>query len=436
MNALVSKHQTAFIPGRSIHENIMLMQMLIHKHELEKTPTGLLFIDFAHAYDYISQDFIIAILEAMNFPSRFINSFKLSMTEQTGQVIVNGDLTDKFDINNGGKQGDPLFPLIFIIACEGLYAMIENHADYTGIETPDPDFKFQHSGYADDTVIGIGNEYDAVAVETCLTIFEKASGQEVKPLKSFIMWLGPWRPWYRSVVNCSILPKGKTVRYLGVKIGTKVTQADHWADMLANIQTRQIDWQTRGCSIFGRTLIYNSCLAAKIWFVATQAPMTKAYQQKFQVRLNNYFRQSKKVTNIKLTTRELTKSMGGLGQLSTDKQLALLKAKWVVKALTNTDHPWSTYWRYNSYLLQRHLNLNCPPVVADYKWDKMKVSLAPRAPVFPFVAAAYKAWHSLGLKVIITEFNNLSTMPLFQNKWVTVRDPTASTSPTSIQPPN
>ena len=134
--------------------------------------------------------------------------------------------------------------------------------------------------------------------------------------------------------NCSILPKGKTVRYLGVKIGTKVTQADHWADMLANIQTRQIDWQTRGCSIFGRTLIYNSCLAAKIWFVATQAPMTKAYQQKFQVRLNNYFRQSKKVTNIKLATRELIKSMGGLGQLSTDKQLALLKAKWVVKVLT------------------------------------------------------------------------------------------------------
>ena len=30
--------------------------MLIHKHELEKTPAGLLFIDFAHAYDYISQD--------------------------------------------------------------------------------------------------------------------------------------------------------------------------------------------------------------------------------------------------------------------------------------------------------------------------------------------------------------------------------------------
>ena len=38
MDALVSKHQTAFIPGRSIHENIMLIQMLIHKHMTEKKP--------------------------------------------------------------------------------------------------------------------------------------------------------------------------------------------------------------------------------------------------------------------------------------------------------------------------------------------------------------------------------------------------------------
>ena len=164
--------------------------------------------------------------------------------------------------------------------------------------------------------------------------------------------------------------------------------------------------------------------------------LTKAYQHKFQVRLNNYFRQSKKVTNIKLSTRELIKSMGGLGQLSTEKQLALLKAKWVVKALTNTNHPWSCYWRYNSYLLQKHLKLNCPPIVANYKWEKMKINLSPKAPVFPFVTAAYKAWHSLGLKIVITDFNNLSAMPLYQNKWVTTNNPSTSSNPSSIYPAN
>ena len=82
------------------------------------------------------------------------------MTDQLGQVIVNGDLTAPFPILNGGKQGDPLFPLIFIIACEGLFAMLEHHPNYQGIPTPDRSRYFKNSGYADDTVLGIGAEQD------------------------------------------------------------------------------------------------------------------------------------------------------------------------------------------------------------------------------------------------------------------------------------
>ena len=436
MGSIVSKHQTAFIPGRTLHENIMLMQMLIHRHTVENIPAGLLFIDFAHAYDYISQEFIIAVLEAMNFPENFIGALKLAMTGQTGQVIVNGDLTAEFEINNGGKQGDPLFPLIFITACEGLFALLEDHPDYEGIATPDPDYHFKHSGYADDTVIGLASESDMSSVESCLYMFELASGQEVKPHKSFVMWLGPVRQWFRSVYHCPMLSRDKTVRYLGVKIGPKVTQSEHWADLLNTVQSKHLDWQTRGCSIFGRTLIYNSCLASKLWFTATQVPMTKSYLQKFQVRLNQYFRQGKKVTNVKLATRELIKSLGGLGQLSTAKQLDLIKSKWVAKSLTNTAHPWGCYWRHNAFLLQTHLGLHCPPALADANWSKMRISLSAKAKVLPFVTEAYRAWHSIGLTVPVTDYTELACLPLYQNKWVPLRDPESASTPESIQPPN
>ena len=164
--------------------------------------------------------------------------------------------------------------------------------------------------------------------------------------------------------------------------------------------------------------------------------MTKAYLQKFQVRLNQYFRQGKKVTNIKLTTRELIKSLGGLGQLSTAKQLDLIKAKWVAKSLTNTGHPWDCYWKHNAYLLQAQLKLHCPPVLADTNWSKMKISLSPKAKVFPFVAEAYKAWHSLGLAVPVEDYTDLACLPLFQNKWVPLKDPVANGTPGSIQPAN
>ena len=89
--------------------------------------------------------------------------------------------------------------------------MLEQHPNYQGIPTPERGINFKHAGYADDTVLGIGVEQDMEAIEDTLRLFEDASGSEVKPLKSFIIWLGPWKPWYRPAYDCSILPDGATV---------------------------------------------------------------------------------------------------------------------------------------------------------------------------------------------------------------------------------
>ena len=124
IHEVVGINQAAFVPGRSIHDNIMLIQQIIHYHHHQNKTAGLLFIDFAHAYDYISQEFIMAVLEEMEFPHTFINAIKTLMTKQTGRVIVNGDLSPPFPVNNGGKQGDPLFPLIYITANEALAALL------------------------------------------------------------------------------------------------------------------------------------------------------------------------------------------------------------------------------------------------------------------------------------------------------------------------
>jgi hypothetical protein len=110
IDRLVSRSQSAFIPGRSIHETIMLVQQIIHRHNAEDIPGGLLFIDFAHAYDYISQEFIIRVLEGMKFPQSFLNAIKMTMTNLSARVIINGDLSPRFPVNNGGRQGDLFFP--------------------------------------------------------------------------------------------------------------------------------------------------------------------------------------------------------------------------------------------------------------------------------------------------------------------------------------
>ena len=53
MDSVVNIAQSAFIKGRSIHDAIMLVQQLIQQHSADSVAGGLLFVDFAHAYDYI-----------------------------------------------------------------------------------------------------------------------------------------------------------------------------------------------------------------------------------------------------------------------------------------------------------------------------------------------------------------------------------------------
>ena len=127
---IISKSQSACVPGRSIHGNIMLVQQMIHYYNSTNAKAGLLFIDFPAAYDFISQEYIIEAIEQLEFPEKFVNVVKMMMKNQSGRVLVNGDLSPGFDVNNGGKHGDPLFPSIYIIAMEGFSALLEASADY------------------------------------------------------------------------------------------------------------------------------------------------------------------------------------------------------------------------------------------------------------------------------------------------------------------
>ena len=67
-----------------------------------------------------------------------------------------------------------------------------NSNNYKGIKAPNSDTYIKHLGYADDTAIAIGSEEDIAPLENILNTFEKASGNQIKPAKSYIMWLGDW----------------------------------------------------------------------------------------------------------------------------------------------------------------------------------------------------------------------------------------------------
>ena len=98
-----------------------------------------------------------------------------------------------------------------------------------------------------------------------------------------------------------------------------------------------------GISRLGRTLIRNSCLASKLWYLSQQIPMMRKYRDKFTRAVDLYFRRGRRQCNVRKSTRILPKKHGGLGHIHIDSQVDLLQAKWVSRSLAATDHPWVHY---------------------------------------------------------------------------------------------
>ena len=418
IDRLVSRSQSAFIPGRSIHETIMLVQQIIHRHNAEDIPGGLLFIDFAHAYDYISQEYIIRVLEEMKFPQSFLNAIKMTMTNLSARVIINGDLSPRFPVDNGGRQGDPLFPLIYVIALEGLTALIKADTLFKGITSPNPEVLVTNAGHADDTVVMLDPENDDHKhIGPILDTFCQASGNEIKKAKSFVMWLSSKSPAQELVYGIEPIPRDKVERYLGLDIAQEGDILENWDKQTRLMPRLTAHWSTMGLTVMGRTLLMNASLLSKLWFIAMLIPANKTVIKKILDQTNRYFRKGKRSNTVKILKRYTPKALGGLGQLDPELQIRNLQAKWVINSLAASPHPWNIYWNHGmEQMVKFCLKDTCvPPEVLDIDWNKV----IPHEKVFHLMIPAYKAFADLKLKVDLKHFHQITSMPIFENKYIT-----------------
>jgi len=70
------------------------------------------------AFDHVSKEFLLAILEKMGFPSKWMRWISFCISTVRYLVLINGEVSGFFSSSKGLCQGDPLFPLLFILMME------------------------------------------------------------------------------------------------------------------------------------------------------------------------------------------------------------------------------------------------------------------------------------------------------------------------------
>ncbi|GKC60581.1 protein LAZ1 [Tanacetum coccineum] len=123
---IVSDNQSAFVPGHSISDNILITQELMHNYHLNKGPPRCAFkMDIQKAYDTVDCKFLRDILGGFGFHLTMVGWIMTCVTSTSFSLCVNGDLHGYFKGRRGLRQGDPMSPYLFTLVMEILTLMLK-----------------------------------------------------------------------------------------------------------------------------------------------------------------------------------------------------------------------------------------------------------------------------------------------------------------------
>ncbi|XP_078175174.1 uncharacterized protein LOC144568677 [Carex rostrata] len=152
--SLISINQTAFVRGRQISENFVVVREIMQYVSQARQFVAFFKIDFAKAFDTVNWDFLLTVMRARGFPLKWINWIEMLLNTASSRVVINGEASEYFPHKRGLRQGDPLSPMLFLIAVDVMQRMLNRVTDtldtHISAKLPSPILAFQ---YADDTSV-------------------------------------------------------------------------------------------------------------------------------------------------------------------------------------------------------------------------------------------------------------------------------------------
>jgi hypothetical protein len=188
LNDIVSNAQNAFIKKRCIHDNFIYAQRVIQLLHKKRQPALFIKLDISKAFDSIGWSYLLEVLENLGFSLKWRDWIAALLGSASSKILINGQPTKEIKHERGLRQGDPLSPMLFILAIDPLQRIIET-AVSRGILNPvlPRAASLRCSLYADDAAIFTApNSTEVSHLNTMLQFFGDCSGLKINISKTEI----------------------------------------------------------------------------------------------------------------------------------------------------------------------------------------------------------------------------------------------------------
>ncbi|VFQ90276.1 unnamed protein product [Cuscuta campestris] len=264
---IISEEQAAYVPRRDILDQILITKEMAH-HINRKAHGGNLIIklDMAKAFDKLRWSYLFDILKSFGFSSSFIHMVNNLLSSSKYSVLFNGKPCGYFGQSRGVKQGDPLSPLLFIIASEGFSRNLNKLFIDGLIDRFNCGRNFisiSHLSYADDIIIFTsGNSRSIHNLKSFLHNYQLVSGQTINYGKSNFMSGSKINSLTITKLERLLMMPHKSFpfTYLGVPIDLGITRKSHCSHLIQSFDNKLNGWFQKNLDQAGRLVLIKHVL--------------------------------------------------------------------------------------------------------------------------------------------------------------------------------
>ncbi|WOL01716.1 hypothetical protein Cni_G10434 [Canna indica] len=350
MDNMISTTQGAFTSGRSSLDSYLSVHETIWACHKRNEDDFLIKVDFQKAFDSISWEFILQMLRARGFPSRWIEWMQHLLCTDSS-LLINGEEGNFFHHRRGVRQGNPLSPYLFNLAIDCLSALLVKATANDSIEgvlghhVPGG---VTHSLFADDLVLFSINKMDSLHnLRMLLRCFYLATGLQANPSKTCVVHLsGDQR--LTSVAACFLgyAAGAFPLKYLGLPLRIGNLLKGDWNELLERNDRKLADWKGRLLSRGGRLTLVNSTITSYSSYMFSMFKAPKWVLKKIDSRRRKFFWvgadstscQGRCLVNWDIAT--MPRKDDGLGILKVQEHNLARLGSWLWKFITRSDLQW------------------------------------------------------------------------------------------------